>query len=298
MFTIEEVSEHIHSKFRAIDLEAETDYAERYSLTWLQNLIRASLERVGETSNQVSDENRQRLQAAFGVVHRTSSQTVRYSSLAKGLVEVSTHERHRDSANVSGLRRGDTSIFLDEDALVLGDDATIALLKEIIEDESLPRSAFDLVDNKFDFRTPQNIVIASHKPERLFVKYLVRSANAQKFDGWLKSTDQDFYPIEYGWRKGEHFKRGFFNPDFVLKVGSRILVVEIKGDEEIDDPSDENRAKFSAAKAHFVLLNELSTDLTYHFHFLTPRDYDAFFQFLRENKFDYSSSLDAALSAE
>jgi len=47
-------------------------------------------------------------------------------------------------------------------------------------------------------------------------------------ESWLKSTDQDFYPIEYAWRKGEHPKRGFFNPDFFIKVDSHVLVVEIK----------------------------------------------------------------------
>lgn len=298
MFTVEAVAEHIHSKFRAIDLEEETDYADKYSVAWLKQLILTSLKRVGETANQVSDENRQRLQAAFGVVHRKSSQTVRYLSKANGLVEVSTSDRHRDSANVSGLRRGDISLFFDEDGLLLGDEVTRTLLQEIVEDDTLPRSAFELVENKFNFRTPQNLVIANHKPERLFLKDLVKQANAQKLDGWIKSTDQDFYPIEFGWRKGEHFKRGFFNPDFILKAGNTILIVEIKADEEIDDPSDENRAKFAHAKVHFETVNELSSELTYHFHFLTPKDYDAFFQFLREDRFDYSSSLDAALSAE
>jgi type III restriction enzyme len=298
MFSIEAVSEHIHSKFRAIDLEAGTDYAKKYALSWLHALIVASLSRVGETGNQVSDENRQRLQSAFGVVHRKSSQTVRYSSKANGLIEISTKDRRRDSANLSGLRRGDTSLFFDEEGLLLGDEVTIALLKEVIEDESLPRSAFDQIPNKFNFRTPQNLVIANHRPERLFLKDLVKQGNAQKLDGWIKSTDQDFYPIEYGWRKGEHFKRGFFNPDFILKAGNTILVIEIKGDEEIDDPSDENRAKYASARTHFETVNTLSRGLNYRFHFLSPKDYDSFFQFLREGKFEYSSSLDAVLAPE
>ncbi|WIE56303.1 DEAD/DEAH box helicase family protein [Curtobacterium sp. MCBD17_003] len=298
MFSISEVAEHIHAKFRAIDLEAETDYAVRYSITWLEALIKESLKRVGETADQVSEENRQRLQSAFGVVHRRASQTVRYLSSVNGLKEVPTSTRRRDSTNVSGLRRGDTTIFFDEDALELSDEGTAGLLKEIIEDDSLPRSAFEQIANKFNLRTPQNLVIANHRPERLFVKELVKQGNAQKFDGWIKSTDQDFYPIEYGWRKGEHFKRGNFNPDFLLKAGSTVLVIEIKGDDEVDDPSDENRAKFAAATTHFAEVNKLVEDVTYRFHFLTPKDYDAFFQFVREGKFDYSSSLDVVLAGE
>lgn len=298
MFTIDSVAEHIHSKFRAIDLEEGTDYGTKYSFEWLRELIVASLKRVGETKDQVSEENRQRLQAAFGVVHRKSSQTVRYLSTANGLTEVSTRDRHRDGANISGLRRGDTSLFFDDDAFALSDEVTQAVLKEVIDDETLPRSAFDHVANKFNFKTPQNLVIANHKPERLFIKELVKPENAKNLDGWIKSTDQDFYPIEYGWRKGEHFKRGFFNPDFILRADATILVVEIKADDEIDDPSDENRAKFAAATAHFAAVNDLDSGANYRFHFLSPKDYDAFFQFLRNQNFDYSSSLDAALASE
>jgi type III restriction enzyme len=114
--------------------------------------------------------------------------------------------------------------------------------------------------------------------------------------GRLKSTDSDLYPIEYSWRKGEHVKRGFFNPDFFLWIGSVIIVVEIKGDEELDDPSPENRAKYQAARNHFSLLNKMVQDQEYRFHFLTPRDYDAFFQFLRDGRRDYTSSLDVALT--
>ena len=63
---------------------------------------------------------------------------------------------------------------------------------------------------------PQSLIIANHQPERLFIRKLVQQDNAQRLSGWIKSTDQDFYPIEYSWRKGEHFRRGLFNPDFFL----------------------------------------------------------------------------------
>ena len=44
--------------------------------------------------------------------------------------------------------------------------------------------------------------------------------------------------------KGEHPKRIKFNPDFFIRIDNIILVVEIKGDEEIVQPSDENKAKY------------------------------------------------------
>ncbi|WP_218838194.1 DEAD/DEAH box helicase [Microbacterium sp. SZ1] len=297
MFPVDEVAEHIHSKFRAIDLEESTEYARKYSIEWLQSLIRESLKRVGETSDQVSEDNRQRLQAAFGVVHRKSSHTVRYVSKPKEVIKLSTAQRRRDSINVSALRRGDATLFADDDSSGLSEEETQRVLAEVLADDSLPRSAVEQVANKFHFKTPLNIVIANHKPERLFVKEMVKAENAAALAGWIKSTDQDFYGIEFGWRKGEHFRRGHFNPDFFLATGDRIVVVEIKGDEEATEPSDENRAKFAAATAHFKALNDMVGSSKYDFHFLTPRDYGAFFQFLREGKASYSSTLDAVLAS-
>lgn len=298
MYTVDDVAEHIHSKFKAIDLEEKTNYSEKYPIKWLKKIILASLKRVGETRRQVSEENRQRLQAAFGVVHRKTSQTVRYTMTPGAIHQFSTANRNRDSVGVSALRRSDTTVFFDENALTLSDEGTRTVLADVVADETLPRSAFDQISNPFDFRTPQNLVIANHQPERLFVRKLVQSENAQVLTGWIKSTDQDFYPIEYGWRKGEHFRRGFFNPDFFLCVNGTVIVVEIKGDEELDDPSEENRAKYRAAVNHFSLVKESVENQNYVFHFLTPKDYDAFFQFLRDGRVDYTSSLDAALASD
>ncbi|MCK4343723.1 MAG: hypothetical protein KAX05_00435 [Bacteroidales bacterium] len=114
-------------------------------------------------------------------------------------------------------------------------------------------------------------------------------------DAWIKSTDQEFYKIEYGWKKGEHPKRGRFNPDFFIKIGNIILVIEIKGDEEIANPSDENKAKYKAAKQHFKTLNEQQSELEYHFNFLTSGDYDFYFNSLRNKKYHFTSKLDAEL---
>jgi len=296
MHTVDEVAEHIHRKLKAIDSEEQTTYATKYSMEWLRDMIRRSLQKVGETKDQVTEENRQRLQGAFGVVHRKSSQTVRYTMTPSAQVTISTRDRHRDSVGVSALRRGDATVFFDNLALALSDDGTRSVLDEVIQDETLPRSACELVSNQFNFKTPQNLVIANHQPERAFVRKLIQQENAQAILGWIKSTDQALYEIEYSWRKGEHVKRGFFNPDFFLHVAEGIIVVEIKSDDEVDDPSDENKAKFRAAVAHFAQVNEMVEGQTYSIHFLTPRDYDAFFQFVREGRSDYTSALDAALA--
>jgi type III restriction enzyme len=82
----------------------------------------------------------------------------------------------------------------------------------------------------------------------------------------------------------------------LTKIGNHILVVEIKGNEELQEPAIENKAKYKAARQHFETLNAQQQECVYHFHFLTPSDYDGFFRFLRDSNFDYVSKLDAALA--
>jgi len=296
MFTVDEIAEQIHNRLKSIDLETETtNYASKYDLDWLKALIRESLRRAGETEDRVSEENRQRLYRAFNVLHRGSSKTVRYRMTPNAIIPLATSERKRDSVGVGSLRRGEATIFYDDNSLTMSDEETRVVLKTVVDDEDLPRSAIEHASNVFHFKTPLNLVIADHKPERDFVRHLIKPENAAVIDSWVKSTDQDFYPIEYAWRKGEHPKRGFFNPDFFIKVDRHVLVIEIKGDEELAEPSDENKGKYKGAVQHFQTLNAQQSEVQYHFHFLTPTDYDTFFQFLRDRNYSFVSRLDAAL---
>jgi type III restriction enzyme len=157
------------------------------------------------------------------------------------------------------------------------------------------------IANSHDFKSPLNLVIADATPERKFVRQLCERDNALAVDAWLKNTPQRFYAIEYAWKKGEHPKRGEFSPDFFIKKNSMIFVVEIKGDEEISDPSAENQKKYEYAKDHFDLLNmwleKEGFSSRYQFNFLTPKNYGVFFQKLRDNDLmDFRSELDVALA--
>ncbi|GAH44159.1 unnamed protein product, partial [marine sediment metagenome] len=107
------------------------------------------------------------------------------------------------------------------------------------------------------------------------------------------SLDVGFYKVDYSWRKGEHPKQGSFNPDFFMKIGRDILVVEIKADTDI---SSENWAKLRYAKEHFNRINELQSEHRYYFKFLSPSSYDLFFQDLREGKYKrFKSNIEAEL---
>ena len=149
-----------------------------------------------------------------------------------------------------------------------------------------------LISNDRLFKTPLNLAIADHKPERRFIRELCRAETAPEVDGWLKNTVGGFYAIEYAWgrspervRRSAHTKRGKFSPDFFIKQGGHIFVVEIKGDEEIENPTPENVAKHRFASEHFERLNEWlgreGEEARYHFIMLTPSDYSAFFGKLR-----------------
>lgn len=298
MYNIDEVAETIHYRLSSIDMEndGETNYSKRYNLEWIKELIRESLKRIGEKDDIVSEENKQRLYAAFGTIHRGAAKRVRYQMKPEAVYIISTDSRAKDSAGIASLRRRDISVFADEYSLKCSDEETRKVLDDIKNDESLPRSAWIYIDNSYLFKTPLNIVIANHKPEREFVKHLIKLENSQKIDSWIKSTDRDFYSIEYAWRKNEHSKRGFFNPDFFIKKDKKVIVIEIKGDEEITNVSLENRGKYRYANKHFRTLNSLQNEIEYHFHFLSPKDYGTFFKYLRDDlEGVYSSSLDAVL---
>jgi type III restriction enzyme len=122
-------------------------------------------------------------------------------------------------------------------------------------------------------------------------------------DAWLKSTPIRFYEIDYAWKKGDVPKRGKFSPDFFIRIGDLTSVVEIKGDEELRDPSEENRKKAEYANSHFKRLNQqLSKNgeaARYCFNFLTPKNFGTYFQYLRDgNLTNYRSELDVKLAEE
>jgi type III restriction enzyme len=92
-----------------------------------------------------------------------------------------------------------------------------------------------------------------------------------------------------------------FSPDFFIKQGNNVFVVEIKGDEEIQDPAVENVKKHEYARQHFGRLNEwlksAGLDSRYHFNMLSPKDFLTFFTKLRERELEgFRSQVDVAVA--
>ena len=151
--------------------------------------------------------------------------------------------------------------------------------------------------NRYNFKTPVNIVFTTLEPEKRFVELLTSDDFSQHIDAWIKSRDKGFYSIDYQKNKGSKFKA--FNPDFFIQKGNNIIVVEVKAD---NDNSIENKAKNRAAKRHFELLNlELEKNGKpdrYFFTFLSPIDYNTFAIYVKDGRFfesKFRSHLDILL---
>ena len=295
MYTAEDVAQVVHSRYKSWDMDEGTNYARDYPFDKILVIVKNSLRKIGEKGNLISQENRQKILQAFGVVRRKGSKSLRYKIEAENLFLINTADIRKNSLGIGALKRDD-SIFYDDYSLKIGKDDDKKLLKEIIEmfeDGQLHSASLIKVGNTFNFKTPLNIVFASYKPERNFIKRLVSEENAKKIDAWVKSLDVGFYKVDYSWRKGEHPKQGSFNPDFFIKIRRDILVVEIKADADI---SSENKAKLRYARQHFDRLNKRQSEYQYHFMFLSPSSYDLFFHDLREGKYKtFKSKIEAEL---
>lgn len=79
-----------------------------------------------------------------------------------------------------------------------------------------------------------------------------------------------------------------------------VLSIEIKGDEELREPSEENIKKYAYAIEHFNRVNQYQEkqgeSLRYGFHFLSPKSFNKFFTSLKDGTVaDYKSDLDVKL---
>ena len=307
VFTVDEVVNKIVESFKIRDFEAKIRFPKgEYDKEHLppeneiKEIILASIKAVGIKSGLLVEENASRVFQAFQTIFRKRGSTVIFERVINEPKLISTKEIEKESVAVGAIKRGST-VFYTENFKDECSNGMIDILQDIINDESLPRSASKEV-NSYCFKTPVNIVLTKQEPERKFVEAIVGSKVCAKIDAWIKSRDMGFYSVEYSWRKGEHPEQGSFNPDFFLKFGENIVVIEIKAD---NDDSDENKGKYRWAKQHFEDLNEelkkSKIKQRYFFHFLSPNSYAEFVEYFCDNKiFDkkFRSKLEYLLDSE
>jgi len=278
------------------DPKMRTVYTDKYSVDDLERIVVESLNRRGATV--ATESMKQKLLQSLGTLRRKTSESVRYTLTANAFVPMSTRTRQGDSVSAAELRSNKTYFCTDQTRESLYENQI-----EFFDEASEAGSGYKVVQipNRHDFKTPLNAVIAESDNERRFVNGLLRPENLSHYDAWIKSTTIRFYEIDFAWKKGEHPKRGKFSPDFFVKVGDLILVVEVKGDEELAEPSDENIKKNEYALAHFARVNEHleknGSARRYRFNFLTQRSFNLFFQALRQgNVASFRSEMDVKLT--
>lgn len=307
-YTIDEVAERMFRALEAIDGESAdtkepTGYAKKFNMARCKQIVEKSLERAGIKSGRVTEENRQRFLKALGPLRRSASRRVVYESKPADLRQLKASDRGTDSCSAIELGSKRKGIFYTQKTVSsLPDDQRDFFLEATDPDGEFAGASVH-VSNLDDFRAPMILAIADSGPERKFVRQLVTHETALLLDGWVKGARMNFYPIEYSWKKGVHTKRGTFNPDFFIALGTRVFVVEIKDDTEIDDISMENVRKHEFAFRHFAELNKelklRKLDREYHFNMLTPRDFPKFFTSMKNGKLgSFRSSLDVAAAAE
>lgn len=260
--------------------------------------------RRGIEGDYLGKRNRQAVFSAFNTLLRKKPKSIQFTKLSSSLIEVSTANREHETISLLSLRSDSTIFYTSnyKEEIVLSD--SLISLTEVIEDEDLPQKALYKDINPFLFKTPIDLVFATAKPEREFIKYLIAKNNASCINSWIKSKNQSFYSIEYSLTKGSHTTTHFFNPDFFIFVDNAgfqdISVVEIKMD---NDVSEENKQKNKYAIEHF---NELNKQLAlsgikqrYFFNFISPNNFNDYFSYLRDRKLfkgEYKSELDILLS--
>ena len=144
------------------------------------------------------------------------------------------------------------------------------------------------------FKTPLDLIYVEYNNEKEFMDQWFE--NHRLFDSILKSPNQGFYALPYSFKlSNKHsMQHHQFNPDFIMKVFKKpvILIVEIKAD---GDKTEQNKAKQRDAIEHFQLINNIlkskGKDWRYYFYFLSPVDYEEFFDEIGKGNYKWTSTL-------
>ena len=299
MYSVDRVVNDIYNKLAEFDDEIGTDYSKKLDKMKLKKQIGDALKKIKDKSGMISEKNKNRIERAFDVLKREATGTTVIERKSEKPFVINTREMPMTSVKISEFKKNKSMVYI-EDSVRLSKKEDIELLEEAKRKATYENI---ILANKYLFKCPLNVVILSHSNERDFAKRLVEKEIANKIDAWIKSVDRGFYAIPYSYRAGSptsiargggHQKEATFNPDFFIKIGNDILVVEIKGDEDI---TEVNKGKLKYAKKHFQEINKKQKKFRYYFKFLSPEDYTSFFDSIKNGTYrDYVSNLEAELT--
>ncbi|PZM80184.1 hypothetical protein DLH72_05215 [Candidatus Gracilibacteria bacterium] len=293
---IDILANDIFNRIKNWDIELETNYSEDYDFESIKEILQKSLDKRG--IKNITKEIATKCLQAFGTLKRFGNKNVRYELKPKSLDKLEIFNIGKSGISLSTIKKQKGYVFYDENSFKYSENDDKGNLKNLTE-EIGPKFLIN-ISNSFLFKTPLNLIHTISTPEKEFITELIKEENSKFIEGFIKSKDRGFYNFKYTYRKGEHPTTENFNPDFFIKSGNNIIVIEIKGNESgRNNASDliKNRAKYEKAKFHFNTLNnylkENKIDFNYHFHFCRPKDYKTFFSYLKSGNIDkYLSSLD------
>ncbi len=295
--SIDELAQQINNKLRAWDIEMETTYAEEYDFKTIKSIIEKSLKKRDTTI--ITEWIATKFLQAFGTLKRKSNKVLRYKAEAQDICKKNTQEIPASSLWLSVIKNKKGYVFYDEISEKYSkeeDKQALDSLKEEVGSKYLIN-----INNSYTFKTPFNLALVQNStPEKDFIENLIKEKNVNIIDGWCKSKDKWFYELEFSWKRWEHTVLDHFNPDFFIKQGENIIVIEIKDNNSIKEYSRDfirNKEKYFTAQKHFETLNEFLKEKKikqkYFFHFCSPKDYWSLFGYLRNNNIDkYLSNLD------
>lgn len=280
--TIPDAANSVYSMLKAFDLEQEKDLASAYSVGRLQEIIANNL--YNPSDEFISIENLERVKGAFRKLYDEGGETVIYKNRRDDVIHLSTKNLPITHTNGAILKKGSTGkLFYRSSYENALKDSEAQFLLDMIESDE-----YELEVNEI-MKTPMLSVVSNYKPEKKFIANLLKKSNADHYDSFIKSTDRGFYSVPYSFKKGTHMKYPSFNPDFFIKKGQQIIVVEIKGDQE---DASETRAKLRDSIEHFKELNQRQSEFKYIFFMLSPSDYENFFISLTNDRVkEYQSSI-------
>jgi hypothetical protein len=176
---VAEVVAQVRERMRDHDERTGGTLTKVYPKARVEKLIRGGLKGIKESKDRISQENRKQILSAFGSAQQKSTRPgAVWAQEADGIETISTAAMGASSARISGLT-GDLALFYDEitEKAVTGDDA--AALKKAKDLDKETATRLERVPNSFLFKSPVTLVLASHMPEREFVKALFEDQNAK-----------------------------------------------------------------------------------------------------------------------
>jgi type III restriction enzyme len=264
---INEAAKSVFSMLLSLDLEQDKSISSRYPLDEILRVIRKNL--LEPKDDFLSDDNLNRVKGAFRKLYDVGGETIIYRNKIDGVEILDTSTISVSYTSGTNLRKGSSGkLFYKSSYEGYLSEVEANLFTEMVESDDYEIVCLD------DMKTPFASILTNHSPEKKFVNTLLKQANSQNYDSFIKNADKGFYSLPYSFKKGTHMKYLNFNPDFFIEKSKQIIVVEIKSDTE---DSFESRAKLRDALKHFDELNSRQKDLEYLFFMLSPQDYELFF---------------------